>query len=793
MRWLGVAWATAVGCAAADPRTDDAPTIRWEGGLVLAVDGTDRVRVPRDGFVLGVAETRDDTRSYDPMFDEPPGVRWTAATAATPSTDGRTIALEHGADGTSTLSLEETAPGRVALRWVPDGVADATVYARLRLSVDEAEGFYGLGEVFDRPEHRGADRAMQLEVDPTTESFNNEAHVPVPLLIGTEGWGVFVADDHPMRFEVATEASDVVQITVGVGMDGDAGLAWHLFGAPHPLDVTAHYWAVTGAPALPAPWALGPLVWRDENRDQAEVEADLAAMRDLDLACSGVWIDRPYASGVNTFDFDPSKFPTPQAMIDGAHALGFRMGLWHVPYVSEDESPELHAEALAGGYFPPLHPPVVNKWSAVLDFTQPEASSWWQDLIRRYTDMGIEGFKLDYAEDVVVGTLGGRLPWAFADGSDERTMHKQFTRLYHQAYAEVLIPEQSFLLNRAGTWGDQVRSPIIWPGDLDASMAKPGAPDADATDSWISVGGLPAAVVAGSSLGPSGFPFFGSDTGGYRHSPPDKETFIRWFEHTALTPVMQIGTSTNDVAWQPTEENGFDDEVLTAYRGFVRLHQRLFPYLWSHAKRLATGGRPIQRPLGLAYPELGVHPAWDYLLGDDLLVAPVIDAGATTRDVTVPPGAWIDWFSGETLEGPGTATVEAPLLKLPLYLRAGGVVPLLRPTIDTVAPTTQPERVDSFDTDAGVLHVATWPAADGAFTLWDGTAVQVEPGRLQVEPGDVFAQGVVWEVLGDTAFAPSLDGASIPEVTGPAPAPSTWVADGRRFIAVPAGAREVTW
>ncbi len=136
------------------------------------------------------------------------------------------------------------------------------------------------------------------------------------------------------------------------------------------------------------------------------------------------------------------------------------------------------------------------------------------------------------------------------------------------------------------------------------------------------MGGLPAALIAGLSLGPSGFPFYGSDTGGYRHSPPDKELFTRWFQSTALSTVMQIGTSTNDVAWEPTPKNGFDQEMLGWYRSYTRLHLRLFPYIWTYAKRLKTDGRPIQRALGLAHPELGEHPDDTFLLGDSLLVAP---------------------------------------------------------------------------------------------------------------------------------------------------------------------------
>jgi alpha-D-xyloside xylohydrolase len=193
---------------------------------------------------------------------------------------------------------------------------------------------------------------------------------------------------------------------------------------------------------------------------------------------------------------------------------------------------------------------------------------------------------------------------------------------------------------------------VIWPGDLDASFARHGEQDTNRDgETYTAVGGLPAAVSASMSLGPSGFPLFASDTGGYRHSPPDKELFMRWFQHTALTAVMQIGTSTNDVAWETTEDNGFDEELLDVYREYTRLHLRLFPMLWSYAQALLQDGRPIVRALGLAYPELGVHPDDSYMLGDYLLVAPVIERGARERALVVPPGRFIHWFDDTSHRG----------------------------------------------------------------------------------------------------------------------------------------------
>jgi alpha-D-xyloside xylohydrolase len=305
-------------------------------------------------------------------------------------------------------------------------------------------------------------------------------------------------------------------------------------------------------------------------------------------------------------------------------------------------------------------------------------------------------------------------------------MHRGYQLVYHRVYQETLPQDGGFLLCRAGKYGDQVNVSVIWPGDLDASLARHGETVEEGGESYVAVGGLPASLVAGLSLGPSGFPFYGSDTGGYRHSPPDKETFTRWFEQTALSTVMQVGTSSNNVAWEFSPETGFDEEMLAYYRTYTRLHLRLFPYEQTYAEKIQEDGRPIMRALGLAYPELGAHPNDTYMFGDYLLVAPVVERGKTSREVMLPEGRWVDFWSGEAYDGGQTIMVDAPLGKLPLFLMAGGIVPMLRPTIDTISPVADSSVVDSYATAAGLLYVRVAAGAKSSFTVFDGAEVAQE-------------------------------------------------------------------
>lgn len=772
------------------------------GALQLTFAGAHRLTLPLDAFQLGLVPSLDPEASYDPFWLDhddgvfkplmPRGLVWGAPTSASvTATDVSRLELElRYTRDLVKLTISNEGEGRIRLHYLPT-VADGAslAFLRLRVRADADEGFYGLGEWFDTPNHRGKRRPMQMEPDLQVESGTTENHVVVPLLIGTTGWGLFIETKSTAVFDVANLEPDLVQTTVSTAHAPGEGLTVHLYAAAHPLDITQRYYETTGAPGLPPIWALGPWLWRDENKDQAEVLDDVAKIRALDLATSGLWVDRPYATAVNSFDFDAPRFPQPQLMVDTITRRGMAFALWHTPYLEETAQP-MRTEALMRGFFPPTAGTKLNNWSIPFDFTAPGATAWWQQQLAPYITLGVRGFKLDYGEDIVAGLSGARMKWVFSDGTDERTMHFGYTRAYHQPYINVL-PGERFLLCRAGKWGSHTDGIIIWPGDLDATLTAFKERFTRRNGQSVSgVGGLPAAVSAALSLAPSGFSFFAADTGGYRHSPPDKETFVRWVEQSAVMPVMQTGDSSSQMPWEYNEENGRDDEALEVYRQFARLHARLFPYFWSAIQRLPIDGRPLVRALGLAHPELKVHPADEYLVGDALLVAPVVKHGARTRLLRLPQGSWRHWFTGHPYEATEVTglelTVEAPLTSLPLFVKAGAPIAMLRPTIDTLGPSPDAD-VDAFGTSAGVLYWRVAAGADGSATLYDGSSAGLSGNTLTLTAGSVFSTGMVLELFGVARPATvTIDGAAVT---------TDWAehAGGTLTVNVPAGAHTVQW
>ena len=802
-----------------------------QGGFQLTFDPSDAslrlsrgdstlLHFARDGIALGLVDAIKGSLNYDPWplagdpdafaGGVPDDLTWVVPTAATVETgDDEALHLLLQFSGASArLDIAQVEGGRYRLDVRPQQGAERVAYFRLQPQIDAQEGLYGLGAVEDQVNHRGKRRAMQLELQAEIESGYNDAHVPIPFAIGTRGWGLFVESRDPAAWDMAATQADRITAFFGTGPDSGKGLTFHLFAASHPLDITQKYYAVTGAPGLPARWALGPWLWRDDNVTQAQILADCQSMRDLDLADNGIWADRPYSTGISTFDYDKRTFPDPAAMMQKVQDQGFAFALWHSPYMDESDAGTamLSQEAKQGGFYPLQSGLLFTKWGEPIDFSNPAAFAWWQKNLRRYSDHGVVGYKLDYGEDVQVGLPGGRNVWRFADGSDERTAHSTYKLGYHRVFAETLPKDGGFLLCRVGTYGDQKYGCVIWPGDMDANMARYGERRKERSGKeYVAIGGLPATVIYGLSLGPSGYPFYGADTGGYRHSPPDKETFVRWFEQTALSSVMQVGTSSDNVPWETPPDTDFDAEVLSLYRIYARLHLRLWPYEWTLANRIAQDGRPIQRPLGLAYPELGQHPDDVYLFGDDLLVAPVVDHGARDKRVVFPPGRWIDWWQGTAYQGPQTVTVAAPLGVLPLYLREGAIVPLLRPSIDTLLPVKDSARIDSYATTPGVLYPRVAPGPASQIALFDGTLLsQGATGSglvLTSKSGSEFKAGALFEVLVFGASKPSrvlVNGSPLPQLpslTALEAADSGWLFDplrgGTLYVKVPGGDQRV--
>ena len=281
---------------------------------------------------------------------------------------------------------------------------------------------------------------------------------------------------------------------------------------------------------------------------------------------------------------------------------------------------------------------------------------------------GADGFKDDDAEGNFQGDA------RFADGTDPRLMRNRYAVLYNRAMEEVIQKDlhgNGILFIRSATVGNQNLA-VLWGGDNESNFSPEN--------------GLPTVVTAGLGAGISGMALWTADLGGYLtpKSPPDPRLFMRWTEYSAFSPTMELLSTSNRGPWDYGEEAGNN------YRKYAVLHMSLFPYRYAAAQEAARTGMPIMRALVLQYQnDKRAREAKDeYLFGPDLLAAPVIDEN-TSRAVYLPGGEWIDYWSGKHLSGGHVVIADAPLDVLPLYARAGAILPKIPDDVMTLVPPAE--------------------------------------------------------------------------------------------------------
>ena len=674
------------------------------------------------------------TRDGAPLLASPSGLPLMTRALDADSPDawhdpGKTTAYTFDAIDPRAITIASPSPGVLHVTTPDDGSPTALV----RVSLAADDGFYtGLGEQFTHVSARGEVVPMDLLIDAQYESATNDAHVPVPFLVSSNGYGVFFESREAGAFDVAQADPNVVTAT----FEGKAASVWFFF-ARDPLQVIAQYNQYVGLPRVLPRWALGPMYWRNEFDSDDEVLSDAAMFRNLHIPTTTIWIDNPWQTSYDSFTVDTTRFADPQGLVGEMTALGYRMMFWSEPYLEKpgtgppDEAQALYTQAASipgalvrlavdGSIFAAPGSD-TSKQFGMIDFTTSAGKDFWANLASREVTLGAAGFKLDYGEDIIPEIFNARIGIAFADGETDRTA-RTYPNDYHAAYHQALDAQRpdGMLLVRAASYGGAQNCDVIWPGDLDPDFSKRGDPsDSNGT---LLVGGLPAAVIAAETLAVSGFPSFGSDTGGFRHGAPTKEALLRWAEHTALSVVMQLGGGGDTHApW------AYDDETVTLYTNLATLHTELEPYLSSLVRDAETKGLPTIRPIPLAFPTDTASFDFadtEYMLGGDIFFAPVVEQGATNHLVHFPPGNWANFATGDVTSGPSEATIDAPLGAPTFYARVGALVPMLASDVDTLVESSVTNVVSA--SQRPTYEARGFPSGAASATYDDASQIGVQ-------------------------------------------------------------------
>ena len=521
-------------------------------------------------------------------------------------------------------------------------------YMHEQLALGVGELVYGLGERFG-PLVKNGQVVDIWNADGGTSS--EQAYKNVPFYLTNRGYGVLVNHPGHVSYEIGSETVERVQFSVA----GES-LEYFIIYGPTPKQILERFTALTGRPASVPAWSYG--LWLSTSfttdYDEETVSGFIDGMAERDLPLSVFHFDCFWMREFNWCDFewDPRTFPDPEGMLARLHEKDLHICVWINPYIGQ-RSP-LFAKAKAAGYLVKRPNGDVWQWDlwqagmGLVDFTNPDAVSWYQDNLRGLLDQGVDAFKTDFGERIP-------LEVEYFDGSSPERMHNWYTQLYNRAVYDVLVEKrgrgEAVLFARSATVGGQ-QLPVHWGGD--------------STSTYES---MAETLRGGLSLALSGFAFWSHDIGGFEGTP-DAGVFKRWTAFGVLSSHSRFhGSSSYRVPWI------FDDEAVDVTRKFTKLKLRLMPYLYAAGLEATRTGTPVLRPMQLEFPN---DPATGYLdrqymLGADLLVAPVFSADGSV-EFYLPAGTWTNYFTGETVTGSGWRRETHGFDSIPLYVRDGAVL-----------------------------------------------------------------------------------------------------------------------
>ncbi|MDA8381290.1 MAG: glycoside hydrolase family 31 protein [Actinomycetota bacterium] len=560
----------------------------------------------------------------------------------------------------------------------------------------------------------------------------------VPAYMGVHESGsylVFYESSHEMSFSFGAIAE----------MELAGGLLRSYVMVGPPETCLDRFTAITGRPPLPPRWALGYHQCRWGYRTEADVRAVVEGFHSRSIPLSAIHLDIDYMDAYKVFTVDTERFPDLRSLASDLHARGTHLVTIIDCGVKVDESYPVFRQGRDGGHFclspeGELATGVVWPGScAFCDVTDPAARSWWGGLYGPLLDAGVDGIWHDMNEPTSMTLWGDRtLPRRTRHvmegrGGDHAVAHNLFGLLLNRAGFEGIAakrPERRpWILSRSG-WASVQRYAWNWTGDVECT--------------WEAMRQQIPTLLA---LGLSGIPYSGADIGGFSGSP-DPELYLRWLQMSICFPLCRTHSA---LGTRPREPWEFAPEIEARIAELVRLRQRLVPYLYTLAFEASRTGHPLVRPLFWGAPLEGTGPAGlgkaddAYFCGNALLVAPVLSAGERSRSVLLPPGSFYElrldapaddgphearrasgddrmWEPADlgVRDGPATIAVDAPLARLPVFVRAGAIVP--------VGPPRLPVGADA--ADEVTLH---------CYLDRDGSA----SGALYRDAGDGYGPGVV--------------------------------------------------
>ncbi len=581
-------------------------------------------------------------------------------------------------------AVEVRTPGGVPLRrdlpprwWEPAGGGGAHWMQRSEVAADAR--LFGLGGRASGPRLReGTYRLWNTDPGHAFAPGDDPLYLtmPVQMMVADAGTHLVFYDtswDGTVALREGEEGAGSGHDRLGMSelrVEGGPLRCWVMVGSPARV---LHAWAaLTGAPAVPPAWALGHHHARWGFGSEQEVRRIVSGYQERELPLDAVHLDIDHYDAHQVFTVGKEQFPKLPVLAEELRRDGIQLVSIVDPAVKAEPGNVVYDSGTAEDAFVrdtsgrPVEGVVWAGESVYPDFTRARVREWWGTLYEEPLAQGFAGFWHDMNEPTSFTAFGeNTLPRSARHdldgrGGDHREAHNVYGLCMAQAAYEglrALVPQKRpFLFSRSG-WAGMQRYGGTWSGDV--------------ATGWP---GLRASLSLVMGLGLCGVPYSGPDVGGFDGSP-SPELYLRWFQLGAYLPLFRTHASLRAGRREPWE---FGDEVLAHARVALVERRRLLPYFVTLAYLARRTGAPYVRPVWWSAPEdRALRDCEDaFLLGDCLLVAPVLDPGTDRRAVRLPRGRWYDTVTEEAYEGPGQVLVEAPLSRIPVLARAGAVLPV---------------------------------------------------------------------------------------------------------------------
>ena len=552
-----------------------------------------------------------------------------------------------------------------AMHW-EENVDFGGYYVYATKKCNNSESFFGLGDKSGNFNLRGR-RFENWNTDAYSFGWDQDPlYRTIPFYIGMHNkaaYGIFFDNTFKSFFDFGSE--DINKTSFW----SDGGeLQYYYIHGPHMMDVVKRYASLTGTHPMPPKWTLGYQQCRWSYYPESKVKEIAKQFRDRKIPCDAIYLDIDYMDGYRCFTWNKQYFPDPKRMIKELADDGFKTVVMIDPGIKVDNDYWVFKEGKENKYFCRRSDDYFMEghvWPGRCqfpDFTNPEVREWWGNLYQELVDIGVAGFWNDMNEPAVFGS--GTFPNDVRHNYDgyrgsHRKAHNvygmQMVRATYEGLKKIMRNKRPFTITRAGYSGVQ-RFASVWTGDNVASWEH------------LKMGNIQC-----QRLSISGVSFCGTDIGGFS-GEPDGELFSRWIQLGVFSPFMRAHSAGDTAEREPWSFGQFYEDI---NRKFIELRYKLMPYLYSVFWEHHRHGFPILRPLVMLEQDNvnNYYRQDEFCYGDKLLICPMLEQGATSRVVYLPKGTWYNFWTHEVLEGEAEHTVDAQIDSMPIFVRAGTVLP----------------------------------------------------------------------------------------------------------------------